>query len=108
MLGKVTSSMGYKGSFDRRQNKIVYRITDQDAFILFLDFACDKLFISKSKTEVERILYDDLLFIEKDRTDYRNPAAHKDSLTKTSAEQCLNYVVEVDKMMKEMLSIMSE
>ena len=45
----------------------------------------------------------DLNFIENVRKDYRNPSAHKSRMEFTTAKECLDYVLDVKHMLKEML-----
>ena len=40
------------------------------------------------------------------RLDYRNPSAHRDKVTITSAKNCIEYVIDVHHMLKEMLGTM--
>ena len=41
--------------------------------------------------------------IERVRTDYRNKAAHTNAVTKVSAKECFDLVLDVEKLLKRML-----
>ena len=71
--------------------------------IKFVDFAMNRLFSGLSRATVMQKLEQDYLFVEKVRVDYRNPAAHKNALTAVSAEECIKYVIETQKMLRKML-----
>lgn len=74
--------------------------------IKILDYARNDLFKFSDRRRVEAEIDKDYHFIEKVRLDYRNPSAHRDRLTITSAKGCLEYVIDVQHMLKEMLSTM--
>lgn len=103
MLGSVVSFMGIKRVTDRNGNITGYRIRSQADHDKFVNFAMDRLFDGLSRNSVEQKLEQDYLFIEKVRVDYRNPAAHKNALTSVSAEECIKYVIEAQKMLRKML-----
>ena len=46
-------------------------------------------------------------FVEKVRKDYRNPASHKESIKMVTAAECLDYVINVQKKLKEMIVYMN-
>ena len=78
----------------------------EQACIRWLDYATRSLFKSSDRRNAEREIEKDYHFIEKVRLDYRNPSAHRDKLTITSAKNCIEYVIDVQHMLKEMLGTM--
>ena len=105
-LGSVVSVLGYKRVYDAYRNIIAYTTANRTARMEFLDYAQNHLFKFSEHSKVERKLEKDYRFIEKVRLDYRNPSAHRDRLTITSAKNCLEYVIDVHHMLKEMLITM--
>lgn len=72
----------------------------------FLDYATNSLFKLSDRRNAEREIEKDYQFIERVRLDYRNPSAHRDELTITSAKNCIEYVIDVQHMLREMLEVM--
>lgn len=105
-LGSVVSVSGYRRVFDEYGGCCGFTPSIPSEKNVFLEYAGNILFhsasIQKTKMEIEK----DLHFIEKVRLDYRNPAAHRDSLSMTSAKECMEYVIDVQHMLKDMLSVM--
>lgn len=94
-LGSVKFIVGIDNK-GRVKNTYVNRI--------FHRYAKDELFkegISDSQYSLK--LTNNIEFVEKVRSDYRNPAAHRDKLTAVSARECLEYVIETQKKLKEMI-----
>ncbi len=60
-----------------------------------MNYAGNILFDSTNRQRIEVEIEKDYRFIEKVRMDYRNPAAHKDQLSMTSAKECMEYVIDV-------------
>lgn len=60
---------------------------------------------SRSRTEngIKTALSRTCEFIEKVKDDYRNPAAHKNLMNLTQAEDCRNYMISVSKKLRQML-----
>ena len=105
-LGSVVSVIGLKRDYDDKGNIIAYPVAHMRTKIDFLDYAKNILFKFSVRDVVEKEIDKDYHFIEKVRLDYRNPSAHRDRLTITSAKGCLEYVIDVQHMLKEMLSTM--
>lgn len=53
--------------------------------------------------EVKKLLHDYAEHVETARKDYRNPAAHTGALTRVRAKACFDFVLDVKKLLKEML-----
>lgn len=105
-LGSVVPTVGYKRDYDNDGNIIGYSRGHNGTRLDFLDYATRSLFKSSDRRNAEREIEKDYHFIEKVRLDYRNPSAHRDKLTITSAKNCIEYVIDVQHMLKEMLGTM--
>ena len=105
-LGSVVSVVGLKRDYDADGNIIAYPVAHMGTKNEFLDYAKSNLFKFSDRRRVEMEIEKDYRFIEKVRLDYRNPSAHRDRLTITSAKGCLEYVIDVQHMLKEMLGTM--
>ena len=105
-LGSIVSVVGLKRDYDAEKNIIAYSVAHMGTKNEFLDYAKSNLFKFSDRRKVETEIEKDYRFIEKVRLDYRNPSAHRDRLTITSAKGCLDYVIDVQHMLKEMLSTM--
>lgn len=105
-LGSVVSVIGLMRDYDTDGNITGYQIAHVGTKNEFLDYARNNLFKFSERRRVEAEIDKDYHFIEKVRLDYRNPSAHRDRLTITSARGCLEYVIDVQHMLKEMLSTM--
>ena len=62
------------------------------------------------KTLTEETIEDNLkrcvIYTEKIRKDYRNPAAHRQRIGKITAKECLDYIVDTQRILKEILKDM--
>lgn len=105
-LGSVVPTVGYKRDYDNDGNIIGYSRGHNGTRQEFLDYATCSLFKSADRRNAEREIEKDYHFIEKVRLDYRNPSAHRDKVTITSAKNCIEYVIDVQHMLKEMLGTM--
>ena len=95
-----------KREYDAEGNINAYSVPHSGTKKEFLEYAKSDLFKFSDQRRVEAEIEKDYHFIEKVRLDYRNPSAHRDRLTITSAKGCLDYVIDVQHMLKEMLSTM--
>ena len=55
----------------------------------------------KTKNKIKELVND----VEEIRNRYRNPAAHINSLQKTQAKECLDFVIYVEKILKKMIEL---
>ncbi len=101
-LGKAVLIMGYLQELDNNNNPK----KNQMDWEKFKEFAASELFVFSGQREIEEEMVKDYRFIEKVRVDYRNPAAHRQRLTITTAKECFDYVLDVQHMLKEMLIAM--
>lgn len=105
-LGSVVPTVGYKRDYDVNGNITGYSRGNNKTRMEFLDYATKNLFKLSDRCSVEREIEKDYQFVERVRVDYRNPSAHRGELSITSAKNCLEYVIDVHHMMKEMLGAM--
>ena len=68
-----------------------------------IEYAKEELFIGKTDEEIMNTLRDFADSVEEVRNDYRNPSAHTNQVKKVDAEECLNLVVDVEKLLKKIL-----
>ena len=104
-LGKVVAAIGIKRIKDNDGKTTGYQKINVP-YNTFLDYAKKVLYIDMEINVLETKIKEDYLFIEKVRTDYRNPSAHKGELNIVSATECLDYVIEKQKELKRMLGNM--
>lgn len=71
----------------------------------FRKYAKQELFNVKDDTEMIGIINDINEQIMKIKNSYRNPAAHKNSMSMMEASECLDYVLEVERVLKRMLEM---
>ena len=71
--------------------------------IQLLDYAKSKLLSKYSEEEIEELLREYAKAIEKIRKNFRNPSAHTNEIKRMDAENCLNLVLDVQKLLKRML-----
>ena len=66
----------------------------------------------KNFSDDDNIIRETLLkygsYVEDIRVDYRNPAAHTNKLRKIDAEECFNFVLDSEKVLREMLCSFDE
>ena len=63
---------------------------------------------SHNDEEILELLSDFVEEVERVRKDYRNPSAHTNALTKMSAKECFDLVLDVEKLLKRMLDAFDE
>ena len=68
-----------------------------------LEFSKECLFTGKSDEEIISLLSEYARNIEEIRTRFRNPSAHTNSLQKVEAKECMDLVIDVEKLLKKML-----
>lgn len=82
-------------------------IKDESTFDMFKVFAKEELYVAEiSNEQCEQKIKNIVKYVEKVRVDYRNPAAHRNSLNAISAEACMGYMIETYKKLKEILEDM--
>lgn len=74
---------------------------------LFLKYAQERLY-GGSDIEIANEILKNACFIERTRVDYRNPSAHTGHLTRVVCQECLDYIVDIEKQMKRMLENMNK
>ena len=68
-----------------------------------MEYSRERLFSGKSDDEIVNLLHEYAESIEEVKRKYRNPSAHTDTLRKVDAEECFALVVDVEKLLKNML-----
>jgi hypothetical protein len=74
---------------------------------MFCEYARNRLYTkSLNNSELKAHLTKCVQCVEKVRNDYRNPAAHRTALNSITAKECLDYLIDTYKKMKEILIYM--
>ena len=68
-----------------------------------IEYCKSCIFSTLNEKEIEDLLYYYAESIEKIKDKYRNRSAHTDKLKKKEAKQCLNLIIDVNKLLKKML-----
>ena len=76
-------------------------VTDKAGFEAFYNYANDKLLIDG--IDAFETLKRHIVYIIRIKNDYRNKAAHKNTMDIVSAKACLDYVIDVQRTLAEML-----
>lgn len=101
MLGNITGVTGYAAYLDTNMVRLVGRLTDENQ--KFLKYAKEDLFSGLSEVKCIEIIKKHIFNIKKVCVNYRNPSAHKQKISKVSARECLDFMVDVKKVIGEML-----
>lgn len=98
-LGTVAFALCYKFARGVSASK---RTADLN---LIIDYANSELFETpKNFDDAKFVLHDIAKEVEYIRENYRNPSAHKNALIMESAEECINYVIDVQHVMVKILN----
>ena len=68
-----------------------------------LEYCKAKVFPKNTDSEINDMITKYAKDVENIRTSYRNPSAHTNELKKINAEECFNYVLDVEQVLKKML-----
>ena len=68
-----------------------------------LEYCRERIFSNKSTKEIERLLDSYASSIEMIKDKYRNPSAHRNHVQRKTAKDCFDLIVDVYKLLKEML-----
>lgn len=92
-LGSCPYIMGILGNSNDRKNNRIY----------FEKYCREKLLISTTDNDIiQKIqMFDE--YIRNVKNKYRNPAAHKNTMTMSEASECLDYILEIERVLKNML-----
>lgn len=101
MLGNITSVTGYAVYLDTQKVKLLGKFTDVNQ--LFLKYARNDLLKGKNESKCSEIIKEHLLNIKTVCENYRNPAAHKQKMNKISARECLDFMIDVKRVLGKML-----
>ena len=71
--------------------------------IILLEYCKDCLFSNYSENEIQSTLnyYGEKIELIKDK--YRNPSAHRDQIKRVDAGECIDLIIDVEKLLKQML-----
>ena len=70
---------------------------------VLLSFCKDKLFINSDEKAIRESLHTFKDDVKKVTQDFRNPAANITNINQTKAQDCLNFVIDVEKLLKKLL-----
>lgn len=73
-----------------------------------LEYCRERVFSNKSTKEIERLLDSYASSIEMIKVKYRNPSAHRNHIRRKTAQECFDLIVDVHKLLKEMLDSFDE
>lgn len=94
-LGGIPYILGFKGQDNSEEyEKNISRL---------IEYSKNELFSDLSDEEIKETLYEYGSNIDVITKNYRNPAAHVDELKKVNAEECFNYVLDVEQRLRIML-----
>lgn len=83
------------------------KIVDVDSYQIFDMFAKTELYLPDISDEQRKLKIKDLVkTVERVRTTYRNPAAHRNRIHIFLAKECLEYVIEKNKKLTDILEYM--
>ena len=102
-LGTITYILGFGGSDNPNEEY-------EKNFSISIVYSKNRLFknFSANDEKIRKTLIKYGSYVDKIRLDYRNPAAHTGLLNQTKAEECFEYVLELQKVLKEMLESFDE
>lgn len=101
MLGNLTGVTGYAVYLDMQKVKLIGRFTDINQ--LFLRYVKADLMKGKSESQCSEAIKEHLLSVKNVCENYRNPAAHKKKMNKVSARECLDYMIDVKRILGKMI-----
>jgi hypothetical protein len=68
-----------------------------------MEYCKECIFSKYNENEIKELLKKYASNIEKIRENYRNPSAHTNEIKRIDAEECFNLVLDVEKLLKQML-----
>lgn len=68
-----------------------------------MEYCRECVFSSKSTKQIDRLLESYSSSIEKIKSEYRNPSAHRNHIRRKTAKECFDLILDVHKLLKEML-----
>ncbi len=95
MLGRVTDVTGYAV----RNSSVVLLPKYASDSEVFLDYAEKQLLHENSRVKCKDIIQKHIVMIDNVRERYRNPAAHKNKMSIAEAKGCLDYLIDVERML---------
>lgn len=101
MLGNLTGVTGYAVYLDTQKVKLINHFIDTNQ--LFLRYAKADLMRGKTEAQCTEAIKEHLLSVKKVCENYRNPAAHKQKMNKVSARECLDYMIDVKRILGKLI-----
>ena len=68
-----------------------------------MEYCSECIFSNNSPKQIERLLESYSSSIEMIKKEYRNPSAHRNHVKRKTAKECLDLIIDVQKLLKEML-----
>lgn len=100
MLGNITNITGYAVN-EQGTTYLLGKFRDDSK--VFLEYARRELMICKNDAECINKIKNHVKVINRVREKYRNPSAHKTKMTFDAAKECLEYLVDVQRALGEIL-----
>lgn len=76
--------------------------------LILMEYCKECVFSNYSEDEIEKLLTKYASSIEEIREKYRNPSAHTNEIKQVDAEECFNLVLDIEKLLKQMLDSFDE
>ena len=68
-----------------------------------MKYCKDCIFSNNTEEEIEQLLSKYASSIEEIKDKYRNPSAHRNEIKRIDAEKCFNLILDIEKLLKQML-----
>ena len=68
-----------------------------------LEYCQEHIFSEYPPSEIKRLLNEYASKIEEIRVKYRNPSAHRNRIQRKDAKECMDLIIDVEKLLKKML-----
>lgn len=96
-MGNIAFVLGFKeNKYDTPE-----KINNNDKKLM--EYCKNNIFSNKTEKEIRKLLNEYAGYIEKIRKKYRNPSAHRNAIRRVNAKDCLELVLDVEKLLKRML-----
>ena len=96
-MGNIAFVLCYKENWTDTENEKV------NNKIILLEYCKDHIFSNYSDNEILSTLnyYGEKIEFIKDK--YRNPSAHRNQIKRVDAEECIDLIIDVEKLLKQMI-----
>ena len=96
-MGSIAFTLCY---IENRHDSLLQKTNNKNKL---LEYVKSCIFTSYSQSQIETMLCEYAKSINFIRYKYRNPSAHTNEIRRIDAEECLNLVLDVEKLLKKML-----